>query len=200
MSLKKARDIVGGAGRIARQLAPFQYTISPMLDSTQMQTLRDAVYRAAGTAQVREAVADFYRQVRADVDIRRPVCNASGRCCRFEEFDHRLFVTTIELAAFVYELEMRSWPAENESARAKWTGGGCPFQVAGLCGVHPIRPFGCRIFFCDPGSGPWQQEQYERRHSQLKAMHQALGVPYFYVEWRQGLAAMGITPPSLSRT
>ena len=95
-------------------------------------------------------------------------------------------VTTIELAAFVYELETRP------RGPSSWDGTGCPFQVSGLCGVHAIRPFGCRIFFCDATSTQWQHEQYERFHAELKKLHQSLDVPYFYVEWRQALEALAL--------
>jgi Fe-S-cluster containining protein len=67
---------------------------------------------------------------------------------------------------------------------------GCPFQVDGLCGVHGIRPFGCRIFFCDETSTAWQHEMYERLHGRLRALHDELQVPYFYVEWRFALRAI----------
>ena len=33
-----------------------------------------------------------------------------GDAAGLKEFGHRLFVTTMELAAFVYELEMGAWP------------------------------------------------------------------------------------------
>jgi Fe-S-cluster containining protein len=149
--------------------------------------LFDAVYRAAGREEVRCAAQQVYDDLQRAIDARKPICNSSGRCCRFEEFGHRLYVTTIELAAFVYEVQTRSWPKSLEENRRAWDGKGCPFQVGGLCGVHAIRPFGCRIFFCDSSSTEWQQDQYERFHTRLKTLHQTLNVPYFYVEWRSAL-------------
>jgi Fe-S-cluster containining protein len=64
---------------------------------------------------------------------------------------------------------------------------GCRFQEHNLCTVHTIRPFGCRMFFCDATSTEWQHQQYERFHADLKRLHETLSVPYFYVEWRQAL-------------
>src|SRR4051812_5783625 len=101
--------------------------------------LQKAVYHAAGRPEVREAIAAVYRDLETRIDLRKPMCKTSGRCCRFDDFGHRLYVTTIELAGFVYDLELRS------SVIAQGDGGGCPFQLNGLCGVHAIRPFGCRI-------------------------------------------------------
>jgi Fe-S-cluster containining protein len=151
--------------------------------------LFDAVYRAAGRAEVRRAVTQIYDDLQRAIDVRRPVCNTSGRCCRFEEFGHRLYVTTMELASFAYELEMGS---AKPQAAGTWDGTGCPYQVAGLCGVHAIRPFGCRIFFCDASSTQWQQDHYERFHATMKTLHETLRVPYFYVEWRSALRILSI--------
>jgi Fe-S-cluster containining protein len=168
------------------------------VDSQMREQFRAAVYNAAGRAEVRDAVQQVYRLLQEQIDLRRPKCSASGRCCRFEQFGHRLYVTTIELAAFVYELETRSWAAELDEARRQWGGAGCPFQGGGLCGVHAVRPFGCRVFFCDETSDEWQRQQYEAHHEQLKRLHEKLGVPYLYIEWREALRAMGVADAAAS--
>src|SRR4051795_10689365 len=108
--------------------------------------LAHAVHLASKRADVCAAVDVLYENLQNAIDLRRPLCSASGRCCRFEEFGHRLFVTTMELAAF-----MASAPAHT----AAWDGRGCPFQMSGLCSVHTLRPFGCRVFFCDSTSTDW---------------------------------------------
>lgn len=155
-----------------------------------MQELRAAVRAAAGRPEVRDGVERVYADLAAEVAKRRPVCVVSGRCCRFEDYGHRLFVTTAELAAFVHGLESTSrTPAIGASLRA-WDGTGCPFQVARLCGVHALRPFGCRVFFCDETATQWQNEAYEVFHARLKRLHEELGLEYFYVEWRQALRAV----------
>jgi Fe-S-cluster containining protein len=130
-------------------------------------------------------VAAIYQELTGRIAARRPRCDRSGACCRFEQYGHRLFVTTVELAAFATGLK-----AEDATRLSDTPGEGCVFQVRGLCGVHTIRPFGCRMFFCDPDASDWQQEQYEHFHLELKALHDRLSVPYRYVEWRQGLRAL----------
>jgi Fe-S-cluster containining protein len=157
-----------------------------------MEDLARAVRAAAGRAEVREAVEGVYRDVAAAVAERRPACVMSGRCCRFEEYGHRLYVTTMELAAVVEGLEdpRNKFRGLSRSALGEWDGTGCPFQVSKLCGVHEIRPFGCRIYFCDETSTVWQQEAYEAFHGRLKRLHESLAVPYFYVEWRAVLAGV----------
>src|SRR5688500_5963035 len=183
--------------------------------------LREAVEQAARRIDVREAVEKVYAQLQIEIDARKPKCSASGRCCRFDEFGHRLYVTTMELAAFVSSLPL---PGGNRAAvggRAGERGeepfvrgstfdgtkplsptlspeyrgegaGSCPFQIEGLCSVHAIRPFGCRVFFCDSTSDDWQHAQYERFHADLKRLHEELGVPYRYVEWRAALGEVGL--------
>jgi len=182
-------------------------------DESTLRHLRDAVRAAAARADVRDAVERVYRDLADDVARRRPVCVVSGRCCRFEEYGHRLFVTTAELATFLHGLEQQGGqpaastggaalaarknasdpapPCESvTSAMTTWDGTGRPFQLAKLCGVHALRPFGCRIFFCDPTATQWQNDAYETFHARLKRLHEELGLPYYYVEWRQALRAL----------
>ena len=146
------------------------------------------VQEAGDRPEVIEAVRALYADVQHEIDARRPVCVMSGRCCRFEEFGHRLFVTTAELAAFTHEL-----PSVPSRVGGEWDGTGCPFQSGKICTVHAIRPFGCRMFFCDATSTEWQNQAYERFHARLKRLHEELGVPYFYVEWRRAIEALGLS-------
>jgi Fe-S-cluster containining protein len=176
--------------------------------------LRDAVMQAATNRDLRAAVARVYENLQREIDARKPVCNASGRCCRFDEFGHRLYVTTIELAAFVASLPEAAFAGsavpnvtpphqENNVRHSRTYGGGCPFQVNGLCSVHAIRPFGCRVFFCDATSDDWQHQQYERFHAELKRLHAEFEVPYQYVEWRDALRQLDLEeglPLAVSRS
>jgi Fe-S-cluster containining protein len=155
------------------------------LDDIAAAQIRDAVRAASARDDVRLAVSCLYEQLQDAIDLRRPRCDVSGRCCRFEEFGHRLFVTTMELAAFVADA-----PAVPDS----WNGSGCPFQSDRLCTVHAIRPFGCRVFFCDSTATDWQRQQYEHFHTRLRRLHEELGVPYFYVEWRTALRCANASP------
>jgi Fe-S-cluster containining protein len=154
--------------------------------------IKDAIEQAARDPEAIEAVHRIYDELSAQIATRRPVCEMSGRCCRFEEYGHRLYVTTIELGAFLAGLRQGG-----RTVRA-WNGAGCPFQLSKLCSVHAIRPFGCRVFFCDPTATDWQNEQYERFHRQLKALHEQTGIPYYYLEWRHALVIL--FPEELSQT
>jgi len=152
------------------------------------EAFRKGVGAAAGRQEIILAVRDLYARVQAQIDLRRPICELSGRCCRFEEYGHRLFVTTLEMAVFLQDLE-----ASRRAAGGPWDGTGCPFQEGKVCTVHSFRPFGCRMFFCDPTAEDWQREHHERFLTEIKGLHDQLGVPYHYLEWRRALAAMGLS-------
>jgi Fe-S-cluster containining protein len=156
------------------------------MDSADLaRAVTDASYRADSNA----AVGQLYENLAREVAIRRPVCVGSGRCCRFEEYGHRLFVTTMELGAFLSDYRAAGGKIP---ASAAWVGTGCPFQRDKLCTVHAIRPMGCRLFFCDASSTEWQNEQYEKFHAELKRLHETLDIPYAYMEWRAALKLIGM--------
>jgi Fe-S-cluster containining protein len=167
-----------------------------MFTPQEIQDIRDWVSAASKRSEVRNAVGQIYQQVEQEIALRRPLCVMSGKCCRFDEYGHRLYVTTLELGAFSYELA--KFAAKPPTGADK---GVCPFQSGKLCGVHSIRPMGCRIFFCDPSSTQWQQERYERFQADLKRLHGELQVPYLYMEWRSALELLGLgtshLPPPL---
>src|ERR1700678_2484525 len=161
-----------------------------------MNELSEIVHAAAVRPEVVSAVWALYARLAERIAERKPVCIASGRCCRFETFGHRLFVTAAELAAFLAEFSgqnagTRHPAADRLAARFEaWDGSGCPFQVNRLCQVHEIKPMGCRLFFCDSTSTEWQQQQYELFHEELKAILDSLALLYRYVEWRTALRAL----------
>lgn len=137
--------------------------------------------------EVQNAVGDLYQSFQQQVDLRKPICSQSGQCCRFRDYGHRLYITTIELALFAASL-----PKDHFFNPAAPEQGACPFQQDNLCSVHTIRPFGCRIFFCDPSATDWQQSQYELFHARLKDLHHHLNIPYTYIEWVSALALLNL--------
>jgi len=152
---------------------------------TMANELKEWVLAASVRAEVREAIRALYQELQREIDRRRPLCVMSGRCCRFDEYGHRMFVTTAELGAFAAELgEAGIKPGEA-------SGGGCVFQTGKICRVHAIRPMGCRVFFCDATATEWQQQTYEAFHGRLKKLHEQLSVPYCYVEWRFACREIG---------
>ena len=90
-----------------------------------------------------------------------PKCDASGRCCRFTEYGHTLFIS-----AFEAELLLESAPRYAKPVTRDY----CPFQVNNLCTARAERPLGCRIYFCDPAFESAGQQLTEASLTQLKAL------------------------------
>ncbi len=83
----------------------------------------------------------LYDSVDAEVKAAGPQCQASGRCCRFKEYGHTLFVSELEARALLDSAPAYSTPVSPDF---------CPFQSGNLCTARSERPLGCRIYFCDP--------------------------------------------------
>lgn len=149
--------------------------------------LCEAVRAAMRQARLRAAVEAIYAEVEREIAAIKPRCEMSGRCCRFEEYGHRLFVTTAELAAFA--ASAKEDPVVISMLESE-DGGGCRFQEGRMCKAHAIRPMGCRMFFCDEAHEEELQTLFERMHARLKALHDELRIPYIYVEWRVGVSAV----------
>src|SRR5436853_7876946 len=110
---------------------------------------------------LRRAVLALYAEVDREVAAAGPVCVASGRCCRFKEYGHTLFVSNLEA-----EVLLASAPAYEKPVSADF----CPFQKDKLCTAREPRPLGCRVYYCDPSyqeTGSRITEKYLRRLKEL---------------------------------
>ena len=160
------------------------------------EAVLDRVAAFLGNPRVLADVESVYADADEAVSRRQPVCNLGGRCCRFAEFGHCLFVTTPELIHFVSRYRTRPAAPDSPLGRAMASlpctdrGLACPLQVDDLCSVYAIRPLGCRVFFCEPGSDQWGCLLLERLHGRMKKICQTRSVPYAYVEWTGALAHM----------
>ncbi len=160
--------------------------------------------RAASSGPAVELLESIYADLRREVAARAPVCRTSGRCCNFDSWGHRLYVTGLEAAYAWARLEASRRPGLDEIASARRRGG-CPFQSELLCTIHAIKPLGCRVYFCDQSAQHWQQEVYERLFARIRSAHEIAAVPYIYAEWRDLLDTLAGTPgaaawPSLNST
>lgn len=146
-----------------------------------MDAVRDGAVRAALEA--------IYADTARAIEARGPACWASGRCCNFEKAGHRLYVTGLEAAYTLVHApaERRIDPAMLAEALAR---GGCPFQIANLCGVHETKPLACRVYFCDRSAQEWQKDLSEAMHERVKALHIAHAIEYRYAEWRSLLGLL----------
>ena len=90
---------------------------------------------------LRRAVLEVYAAADAAVRAAGPRCDSSGRCCRFTEYGHTLFISQFEADILLESAPPYAKPVTRD---------GCPFQIDNLCTARDARPLGCRIYFCDP--------------------------------------------------
>jgi Fe-S-cluster containining protein len=123
------------------------------------------------SVKLRRQVLELYREVDAAVAHAGPVCVASGRCCRFKEYGHTLFLSNLEA-----EVLLAAAPPYAQPVSADF----CPFQKDNLCTAREPRPLGCRVFYCDPAyqeTGNAIMEKYLHRLKELAEEH---GLPWRY--------------------
>ena len=133
--------------------------------------------------KVVESVAEIYRWL--DVRIEEQVkladkCEVCGRCCDFDAFGHRLFVTTPELMYL--------------SAKYKvikpMTTGRCPWQEDNKCTIYDCRFASCRIFCCK-GDSEFQGRLTEETLGKLKSICVKFGIGYRYMDLPSAVKWLG---------
>jgi hypothetical protein len=110
---------------------------------------------------IRRRVLAIYAEADAAVARAGPKCDSSGRCCRFKEYGHTLFISQLEADVLLDAAPPYAKPVSDEF---------CPFQKENLCTAREPRPLGCRVYFCDPTyqeTGNQITETYLRRLKQL---------------------------------
>jgi hypothetical protein len=121
--------------------------------------------------ELRERVLVVYAAVDAVVAAAAPRCDASGRCCRFTEYGHTLFLSQFEADILLESAPPFARPVTRD---------GCPFQVDNLCTAHHERPLGCRIYFCDSAFQEPQQDITEWAVAELKKLADEFGTGWRY--------------------
>jgi hypothetical protein len=137
---------------------------------------------ALGTdaARTRDALRAIYADLDADLQRLGPTCLVSGRCCRFAEYGHTLFLSAAEAALLLADAPPPSRPLDD--------GETCPWQDAqGRCTAREARPLGCRVYFCDPTYQAHAPELSETFIARLKQMADALDLPWHYAPLHQHL-------------
>lgn len=112
-------------------------------------------------SELHDRVLAIYAAADAAVQAAGPKCDASGRCCRFTEYGHTLFISQLEADVLLATAPPYAKPV---------TADGCPFQIDNLCTARSERPLGCRVYFCDErytATGQAISETYLRALKQL---------------------------------
>lgn len=132
-----------------------------------------------------QTIDEIYVWVDEQVQDASPRCEISGRCCRFREYGHRLYISRVE-AERLLQVPLPQ-PAERPALTLEAIREQCPYQVQGRCSARNQRPLGCRIFFCDPTFEQQASEITEAAIQQLKQAHEKFHVPWEYQELGQFL-------------
>lgn len=125
---------------------------------------------------LRRDLVSLYEQLRLDLSRAGATCNASGRCCRFHQYDHQLWLTNVELT----HLLDTAGPPPAAAA------GVCPYLKEGLCTAREGRSLGCRIFHCQMDKDTMEQ-LHEAYLARLRALCKQHGID---VEYGELLAAL----------
>ena len=133
-------------------------------------------------AEFLAAMVEFYRRVDGHVAMMNPTCRLTGRCCRFGEYGHKMYVTEPELAYFLHQ--------QAGAGLRRPRGTTCPYQQGRHCTVRDHRPLGCRVYFCDPSAKQWQGPVYEESLEELKGIGRRFGITYHYREWIDSLRGL----------
>jgi len=116
----------------------------------------------AGLAAVVSLLPGLYEELAGEISAAAPVCDLSGRCCRFREYGHTLFLSRAEAQLLFRQPFAADAPIDDS---------GCPYQVGTLCTARERRPLGCRVYYCDPGYVGVGEELSERYLKRLKDLH-----------------------------
>jgi hypothetical protein len=122
------------------------------------------------SAELHRQVHELYKEVDQAVAAAGPVCVASGRCCRFKEYGHVLFLSNLEAEVLLANAPPYEQPVSPDF---------CPFQKDNLCTAREPRPLGCRVYYCDPTYQETGNQITEKFLQRLKAL-----ASESRVEWR----------------
>jgi Fe-S-cluster containining protein len=150
------------------------------------------VAECKANSQLLKRVAEIYKWLDSQICKSAHlsgICGTCGKCCDFESFDHRLFVTTPELMYLAANLgaenvkpmtTSRGSTPRLRSGQASLTTG-CPYNIKGKCSIYEHRFAGCRIFSCK-GDTDFQSGLSERALKKLKSLCTEFQVPYRYTD------------------
>ena len=132
-------------------------------------------------SELLKKVAEIYNWL--EEEIRRGgdlagACDSCGRCCDFEAFDHRLFVTPPELMYLAENIGAENMKPMPDSR--------CPYHLICLCTVYEYRFAGCRIFSCK-GDADFQSRLSETALKKFKSICAEFNIPYRYTDLASAL-------------
>jgi len=127
--------------------------------------------------EIAASVRKVYDWIDTQIEMLSPVCSACGKCCLFDEFGHKLFITSVEIICLNTILDGNIPPA---------AAGRCPFQNKNLCSIRKHRFAACRIFFCSLDEDAMSRI-YEQSLKMLKQITLQYNIAYQYLELTEAL-------------
>jgi Fe-S-cluster containining protein len=121
-------------------------------------------------------VAEVYNWLNSQIEDHKDLagrCYTCGKCCDFESFDHKLFVTTPELIYLAANLHSENLKPMNT--------GQCPYNSGGKCSIYEHRFSGCRIFSCKGDTG-FQSGLSEKALKKFKSLCSEFQISYCYTD------------------
>ena len=146
----------------------------------------------AWSAALRELEA-LYADLEKELPKYRFTCSASGACCDFDGYGHRLYATTLEAEWF---FRHSPEPRANENERH------CPaWGPDRLCKARTGRMLGCRTYFCGPYPNGLPEDVHAPFHARIQALHEKHGIPYRsrdVLDWARGRRPAAPSAPPAS--
>lgn len=128
-----------------------------------------------------EKVAEIYEWLDAQISENADLagrCNVCGKCCDFDGFGHRLFITPPELMYLTANIGTENVKPMPTSR--------CPYNIDGKCRVYEYRFASCRIFCCN-GDANLQSKLSESALKKLKSLCTEFQIPYRYTDLADAL-------------
>jgi Fe-S-cluster containining protein len=126
--------------------------------------------------QLIKDIAEVYNWLNSQIEGHRDLagrCCACGKCCDFDGFGHKLFITPPELIFLRANL--------HSETLKPMKAGRCPYNIKGRCSVYEHRFSACRIFSCK-GDLDFQNELSEKALKKFKAICEQFQIPYRYTD------------------
>lgn len=120
---------------------------------------------------LKDSIRELYSLLDQEVAAAGPVCEISGRCCRFQEYGHRLYLSTPEAEILLEEGMPNDDPIDLNR---------CSFQEGNICTAREKRPLGCRVYFCDETYQEKCVELCEKYIEKMKRLHEEFDEPWVY--------------------
>lgn len=152
-----------------------------MSETAQVGTVLPSKLAPDVRAELSRGLRAIYEELDAAIAARSPRCDRSGRCCRFDQWGHRLYASRAEALFFA---ERHGWPGGAFGHES------CPYLRDGLCSAREGRPLGCRVFFCDPGYKGQAEVLTEQVLGRIGALSDRLGLPWDYRPFLEHLDAL----------